>query len=169
MLGWQCVRSARERGLKKKRVLRATANASSSPQYNAQLQPPSARPSACLSASQPACLPACVLHLRLTVLTRPAQRHRTSTTYLRRECHLLAIKLALDVVVKEVKVQHRLNDASNPHDPVAVALLRHVAPHPVEEVERPVHAHAEHVVPRQHISNLQPRRTRTPIRPEQLV
>ena len=98
----------------------------------------------------PVCLP-----LLLTVLARPSPRHRERClAYLRRECHLLAVKFALDVVVEEVKVQYRLDDASDPHNPVTVALLRHVAPNPVEQVECPVHAHAEHVVPCQHIGNL---------------
>jgi hypothetical protein len=44
--------------------------------------------------------------------------------YLLRQGDVLSIELALNVVVEEVQVQHRLDDSSHPHDPVAVTLLK---------------------------------------------
>ena len=107
-------------------------------------------------ARPPGRLPAPASHSSRPFFTAPENHHHR----LGWECHLLAVKLTLDVVIEEIKVQHCLDDASNPHDPITVALLRHVAPHPVEQVERTVHTHAEHVVPRQHVGNLPAARIR---------
>lgn len=80
-------------------------------------------------------------------------------TRLCREAHFLAKPLATDyivstclpqrIVIEKVTIQRRLNSSSNPANPVAVVLFRHVARNPIADVERTIQTEQNHVVGRQ--------------------
>ena len=63
-----------------------------------------------------------------------------------RQFHTLPVILALDVVVKEVTVQRRLDESRDPHNPVLVTGCVCGAPDPVENVQEAVPAQAEYIV-----------------------
>ena len=69
-----------------------------------------------------------------------------SIARLRREFQLLSFHLRLCVVVEEVAVQARLDDAENPCCPRSVPRFGDESDDPIEDVERPISAECDDVV-----------------------
>mmetsp|Transcript_18488 Transcript_18488/g.39353 ORF Transcript_18488/g.39353 Transcript_18488/m.39353 type:complete len:223 (-) Transcript_18488:245-913(-) len=65
-----------------------------------------------------------------------------------RQHELAAVPLALGVIVEEIAIEPSLHQSADPADPIHIVLSK-IAVDPVEDIERPICAHATHEVRRE--------------------